>query len=73
MCANAEQHHTLTRNLRSRYGYYGNTGNFFSLQEFLEGARNIWRRWLSRRRRAGTLTWKEFLLLGQRCGARKLA
>jgi RNA-directed DNA polymerase len=60
------QHHTLTQKLRGHYGYYGIIGNFFSLQEFLEGARKIWKRWLSRRRRAGTLTWNEFLLLEQR-------
>jgi hypothetical protein len=47
----------------SLHGCYGITGNLFSLQESLEGAQKIWKRWLSRRRRAGTLTWKAFLLL----------
>ena len=60
------QHHTLKQKLQGHYGYYGITGNFFSLQEFLEGARTIWKRWLSRRRRAGEMTWTEFLLLEQR-------
>ena len=65
------QHQTLTQKLQGHYGYYGITGNFFSLQEFLEGARHIWKRWLSRRRRAGPYTWKEFLLLEQRYGLPK--
>jgi len=60
------QHRTLKQKLQGHYGYYGIVGNFFSLQEFLEGAREIWKRWLSRRRRAGRMTWKEFLLLEQR-------
>jgi hypothetical protein len=66
-----EQHRTLTQKLRGHYGYYGIIGNFFSLQEFLEGARKIWKRWLSRRGRAGTMTWKEFLLLEKRYGLPK--
>jgi RNA-directed DNA polymerase len=63
-----EQHQKLRQKLQGHYGYYGITGNFFSLQKFLEGARKIWKRWLSRRRRAGTLTWKAFLLLERRYG-----
>jgi group II intron reverse transcriptase/maturase len=61
-----EQHRALTQKLRGHYGYYGITGNVFSLQEFLDGARRIWKRWLSRRRRAGPLTWSEFVRLEQR-------
>jgi group II intron reverse transcriptase/maturase len=64
----AEQHRTLTQKLRGHYAYYGITGNFFSLQDFLEGTRRIWRRWLSRRRRSGPLSWPEFLRLEQRYG-----
>ncbi len=65
------QHQILKQKLQGHYGYYGITGNFFSLQEFLEGARRIWKRWLSRRRRAGPMTWKDFLLLEQRYGLPK--
>jgi RNA-directed DNA polymerase len=61
-----EQHHKLTQKLRGHYGYYGIIGNYFSLLEFREGARGIWRRWLSRRRRDGEVTWAEFLRLEQR-------
>ena len=46
-----EQHQKLTQKLRGHYGYYGIIGNYYSLQEFREGAREIWRQRLSRRRR----------------------
>jgi RNA-directed DNA polymerase len=61
-----EQHHKLTQKLRGHYGYYGIIGNYFSLLEFREEARRIWRRWLSRRRRDGDVTWAEFLRLERR-------
>lgn len=60
------QHRALSQKLRGHYGYYGIIGNYFSLQQFLEGARQTWRRWLSRRRRAGRLSWQEFLRLEKR-------
>jgi RNA-directed DNA polymerase len=62
----AIQHQTLKQKLQGHYGYYGITGNLSSLQEFLEGAKEIWKRWLSRRRRAGVMTWPEFLRLERR-------
>lgn len=58
-----EQHQKLVQKLRGHYGYYGIIGNFYSLQEFREGARKIWRRKLSRRRRDGDVTWAQFLRL----------
>ena len=58
-----EQHQKLVQKLRGHYGYYGIIGNFYSLQEFREGARRIWRRKLSRRRRDGDVTWAQFLRL----------
>ena len=61
-----EQHQKLTQKLRGHYGYYGIIGNFYSLQEFREGARRIWRRKLSRRRRDGDVTWAQFLRLEKR-------
>jgi RNA-directed DNA polymerase len=61
-----EQHQKLTEKLRGHYGYYGIIGNYFSLLEFREGARGIWRRRLSRRRRDGEVTWAEFLRLEKR-------
>jgi group II intron reverse transcriptase/maturase len=57
------QYQTLRQKLQGHYGYYGITGNYFSLQEFREAARKLWKRWLSRRRRSGSITWREFARL----------
>ena len=61
-----EQHQKLVQKLRGHYGYYGIIGNIYSLQEFREGARRIWRRKLSRRRRGSRVTWAQFLRLEKR-------
>jgi len=61
-----EQHQKLTEKLRGHFGYYGIIGNYFSLLEFREEVRWIWRRWLSRRHRDGEVTWAEFARLEQR-------
>jgi hypothetical protein len=61
-----DQHQKLTQKLLGHYGYYGITGNFFSLQEFLEGTRKAWKRWLSRCRRDGQIPWNAFLRLEKR-------
>jgi RNA-directed DNA polymerase len=61
-----EQHQKLTPELRGHYGYYGIIGNFYSILEFRETARGIWRRHLSRRRRDGEMTWAEFTRLEKR-------
>jgi RNA-directed DNA polymerase len=63
-----EQHQKLSQKVLGHYGYYGITGNFYSLQDFLEGTRRIWRRWLSRRRRDGQISWPDFLRLEKRYG-----
>jgi len=60
------QHRTLCQKLRGHYGYYGIIGNSYSLQAFFEGARQAWRRGLSRRRRAGRVSWRAFVRLEQR-------
>ena len=65
------QHQTLKQKLQGHYGYYGITGHFYSLQEYLEETRKIWKRWLSRRSRAGTMPWKEFLHLQKLYGLPK--
>jgi hypothetical protein len=62
------QHQKLSQKLQGHYGYYGITGNFFSLQAFLEGTRKIWKRWLSRRSRTGQLPWTDFLRVEKRYG-----
>ena len=61
-----EQHQKLTQKLRGHYGYYGIIGNFYCLQEFREVAREIWRRWLSRRRRGKPMPWSRFSRLEER-------
>jgi group II intron reverse transcriptase/maturase len=40
------QHQTLKQKLQGHYAYFGITGNYFSLQEFREAARQIWKQWL---------------------------
>ena len=61
-----EQYQKLRQKLLGHYGYYGITGNFSSLQEYLDCVRKTWKRWLSRRRRAGQMPWNEFLRLEKR-------
>ena len=61
-----EQHQKLTQKLRGHYGYYGIIGNFYSLLEFRETAREVWRRQLSRRRRGQPMTWSRFARLEER-------
>jgi hypothetical protein len=61
-----EQHQKLSQKLRGHYGYYGITGNSSSLKDFREEVRKLWRRWLSRRRRDGDVTWPEFDRLEKR-------
>jgi len=61
-----DQYRKLAQKLEGHYGYYGITGNIASLQQFLEGARGIWRQWLSRRGRARPLSWPEYVRLEQR-------
>ena len=65
------QHQTLKQKLQGHYGYYGIIGNIASLQNFLLGARQIWKRWLSRRRRGKPLSWSDFERLELRYGLPK--
>jgi hypothetical protein len=55
-----EQHHTLVQKLRGHFAYYGITGNGRALQQFREAVVRIWKKWLSRRRRRGFLSWTIF-------------
>ena len=66
-----DQHRKLSQRLLDHYGYYGIIGNFASLQNVLLGTRRIWRRWLSRRRRGGPLSWADFVCLESRYGLPK--
>jgi len=60
------QYQKLKQKLLGHYGYYGITGNFYSLQEFLEKARETWKRRLARRCRDGAMSWRDFLRLEKR-------
>jgi group II intron reverse transcriptase/maturase len=62
----AEQHRTLVQKLRGHFAYYGITGNGMALQGFRDAVVRMWRKWLSRRRRRGFLSWTTFVrLLGR--------
>ena len=61
----------VKQKLQGHYGYYGIIGNLASLQNFLLGARQIWKRWLSRRRRGKPLSWSDFERLEPRYGLPK--
>jgi len=62
----AEQHQTLIQKLRGHFAYYGITGNGLALQRFREAVVRIWKKWLSRRRRRGFLSWDTFARLLKR-------
>lgn len=52
-----DQHRTLSQKLVGHFAYYGITGNSSALNRFRVAATWIWKRWLSRRRRRGRMTW----------------
>jgi len=51
---------SLNAKLRGHYEYYGRPTNYRSLLQFHRGVRRIWRKWLNRRTRGKTLTWKNY-------------
>jgi RNA-directed DNA polymerase len=62
----ATQHRTLCQKLRGHFAYYGITGNTVALSRFRWFVTGIWRKWLSRRRRRGTIPWDQYYrLLGR--------
>jgi group II intron reverse transcriptase/maturase len=58
------QQQILSLKLRGHCGYYGITGNAVALQQYREGMRRLWRKWLKRRshaaRRVGQDWWDSF-------------
>jgi RNA-directed DNA polymerase len=62
----AAQHRTLGQKLRGHFGYYGITGNGKALRRFHYEVTRLWRKWLSRRHRQGTMPWSRFRTLLQR-------
>ena len=59
----ADQQRALNRKLRGHYAYYGVTGNARALSRFIRMVERLWRKWLSRRSRAGRLNWEQFRCL----------
>lgn len=55
-----EQHRELAQKLRGHYGYYGITGNSYSLSSFLSEVKRRWCYWLNRRSDRGRWTWERF-------------
>jgi hypothetical protein len=55
-----EQHQALWQKLRGHFAYYGIIGNLAALLRFRYEVLRVWRKWLSRRRRAGRWTWERF-------------
>jgi RNA-directed DNA polymerase len=62
----AAQHQTLCQKLRGHFAYYGITGSSVALSRFRWVVIRIWRKWLSRRRRKGTIPWDEFTRMMER-------
>ena len=56
----AEQWKALNARLRGHYQYYGRPTNYRSLWQFYRSVRRIWKKWLNRRTRGKTFTWKDF-------------
>jgi hypothetical protein len=62
----AEQHLTLSQKLRGHDAYFGITGNYRALANLRYVVTQVWRQWLSRRCRAGPLSWDRFARLRAR-------
>jgi RNA-directed DNA polymerase len=55
-----EQQRTLSQKLRGHFAYYGITGNSVFLSRFRSAVIRVWRKWLARRRRGGSMPWERF-------------
>jgi group II intron reverse transcriptase/maturase len=62
----AEQHHTLSQKLRGHFAYFGITGNGPALRRYRDAVLRLWKKWLTRRRRRGFLSWDTFARVLQR-------
>lgn len=57
------QQQALSRKLRGHYGYFGITGNSWSLGAYYHWVTWIWRKWLDRRGAPKRLNWERFARL----------
>jgi RNA-directed DNA polymerase len=55
-----EQYRALWRKLLGHFTYYGIIGNLPALQRFRYEVLGVWRQWLSRRHRSGSVSWARF-------------
>ena len=55
-----EQHAKLVSKVRGHYQFYGITGNWQSLSDFLTRVERIWKEWLGRRSQRAYLSWDRF-------------
>jgi RNA-directed DNA polymerase len=62
----SDQHRTLSQKLRGHFAYYGITGNALLLGDFRTAVIEQWKRWLTRRRRSGWLSWDWMTRLQER-------
>jgi RNA-directed DNA polymerase len=62
----ATQHQQLSQKLKGHFAYYGITGNSSALGRFRSVATEVWKHWLSRRRRGSELSWDRILRLLRR-------
>jgi RNA-directed DNA polymerase len=60
------QHAHLSVVMRGHYAYYGVSGNYRRLSWCAMAVARIWRKWLSRRDRQGTMSWRRFAELLRR-------
>ena len=58
-----EQHVLLARKMQGHYAYYGITGNGASLEQYWEGVKRIWKKWLGRRSQRAYFGWPTFVRL----------
>ena len=56
----AWQQRQLSRGLRGHYAYYGITGNYRALNNYLWEVTREWRKWLNRRSQRARMTWERF-------------
>lgn len=54
------QQRQLSQILRGHYAYYGITGNYRALNNFLRQVTREWRKWLNRRSQKARMTWERY-------------
>jgi hypothetical protein len=55
-----DQHAKLVSKLRGHYQFYGITGNWQRLSDFLTQVERTWKTWLGRRSQRATLSWDRY-------------